>query len=141
MLICFILISVNFSCLIFLFFISFIVQVQEYVKRSKSAFDRQKLDCLQKVDLLAAARCNMFSRALILYQSTLLKFTEKSVDKFIVVAKGFKGNSVFITVYHYWVTINLKEAFWCVLFCLNSFIAKKLTELTWILCVRSPWTD
>ncbi|XP_075225513.1 islet cell autoantigen 1-like protein isoform X2 [Lycorma delicatula] len=66
-------------------------KVQEYVKRSKLAFDRQKLDCLQKVDLLAAARCNMFSRALILYQSTLLKFTEKSVDKFTVVAKGFKG--------------------------------------------------
>ena len=31
-------------------------------------FDKLKLDVLQKVDLLAASRCNMFSYALILYQ-------------------------------------------------------------------------
>ena len=38
------------------------------MKQSKSRFDKYKLDCLQKVDLLAASRCNMFSHALILYQ-------------------------------------------------------------------------
>ena len=38
------------------------------MKQSKVRFDKYKLDCLQKVDLLAASRCNMFSHALILYQ-------------------------------------------------------------------------
>ncbi|XP_039285661.1 islet cell autoantigen 1 [Nilaparvata lugens] len=67
-------------------------KVQEHVKRSRSSFERQKLDCLQKVDLLAAARCNMFSHALILYQQMLLQFTEKSVEAFTTVANSFKGN-------------------------------------------------
>ena len=42
-------------------------------------FDKLKLDVLQKVDLLAASRCNMFSYALILYQVTcyLIKLSEK----------------------------------------------------------------
>ena len=37
-----------------------------------SRFDKLKLDVLQKVDLLAASRCNMFSYALILYQVILM---------------------------------------------------------------------
>lgn len=49
------------------------------------------LDCLQKVDLLAAARCNMFSHALVLYQSTLLNFTEKSAQAYSTIANSFKG--------------------------------------------------
>nr|XP_018902463.1 PREDICTED: islet cell autoantigen 1 [Bemisia tabaci] len=67
-------------------------KVQEHVKRSKMRFDRMKLDCLQKIDLLAAARCNMFSHALILYQSSLLQFTEKSVNTFSTIADSFKGH-------------------------------------------------
>ncbi len=42
--------------------------MQGHVKQSKARFDKLKLDCLQKVDLLAASRCNMFSHALIMYQ-------------------------------------------------------------------------
>ncbi|CAG2059619.1 unnamed protein product, partial [Timema podura] len=41
---------------------------------------------LQKVDLLAAARCNMFSHALILYQNSLLQFAEKACKTFNTVA-------------------------------------------------------
>ncbi|KAJ8877133.1 hypothetical protein PR048_021586 [Dryococelus australis] len=53
-------------------------KVQTEVRCSKLRFDQLKLDCLQKVDLLAAARCNMFSHALILYQNMLLQFAEKA---------------------------------------------------------------
>ena len=43
-------------------------KVQAHVKAGKAKFDKLKVDVLQKVDLLAAARCNMFSNALIMYQ-------------------------------------------------------------------------
>ncbi|KAL1451654.1 hypothetical protein WDU94_006012 [Cyamophila willieti] len=66
-------------------------KVQDQVKKTKKKFDRQKLDCLEKVDLLSAARCNMFSHALILYQNSLLSFTEKSVQTFQTIATSFKG--------------------------------------------------
>lgn len=66
-------------------------QVQAQVRRSKVRFDQLKLDCLQKVDLLAAARCNMFSHALILYQNALLQFAEKTANTFTTIANSFKG--------------------------------------------------
>ncbi|XP_011304302.1 islet cell autoantigen 1 isoform X2 [Fopius arisanus] len=66
-------------------------KVQVRVRRGKAAFDNQALDCLQKVDLLAAARCNMFSHALVLYQSTLLNFTRKSAQAYATIANSFKG--------------------------------------------------
>lgn len=46
-------------------------KAQSYVRSSKVRFDRLMLACLQKVDLLAAARCNMFSHALVSYQNAL----------------------------------------------------------------------
>lgn len=66
-------------------------KVQTRVRQGKSAFDNLALDCLQKVDLLAAARCNMFSHALVLYQSTLLSFTKKSAQAYSTIASSFKG--------------------------------------------------
>lgn len=66
-------------------------KVQDQVKKTKKKFDRQKLDCLEKVDLLSAARCNMFSHALILYQNSMLDFTEKSATTFTTIASSFKG--------------------------------------------------
>uniref|UniRef100_A0A0A9W563 Islet cell autoantigen 1 n=1 Tax=Lygus hesperus TaxID=30085 RepID=A0A0A9W563_LYGHE len=55
-------------------------KVQDTVKQSKVVFDRYKLDCLQKVDLLAAARCNMFSHALILYHNVMLQFANSTFE-------------------------------------------------------------
>ncbi|XP_026471723.1 islet cell autoantigen 1-like protein [Ctenocephalides felis] len=52
-------------------------KAQNQTRQSKIRFDRLTLDCLEKVDLLAAARCNMFSHALIPYQSSLLSFFSK----------------------------------------------------------------
>lgn len=66
-------------------------KVQTRVRRGKASFDNLTLDCLQKVDLLAAARCNMFSHALVLYQNTLLNFTKKSAQAYSTIANSFKG--------------------------------------------------
>ncbi|XP_076247816.1 islet cell autoantigen 1-like protein isoform X2 [Calliopsis andreniformis] len=66
-------------------------KVQTRVRQGKTVFDTLALDCLQKVDLLAAARCNMFSHALVLYQSTLLNFTKKSAQAYSTIANSFKG--------------------------------------------------
>ena len=85
-------------------------KVQFHVKTSKAKFDKLKLDCLQKVDLLAASRwdndsfsgnrgrtyilfyyrCNMFSHALIMYQNNLIKFWEKTSRTMTHVNNGFK---------------------------------------------------
>ena len=61
------------------------------MKASKSRFDQLKLDCLQKVDLLAASRCNMFSHALILYQNALIAFWERTSRTMNHVNESFKG--------------------------------------------------
>ncbi len=37
-------------------------KVQAAVRKNKARFDKLKLDCLQKVDLLSASRCNLFSQ-------------------------------------------------------------------------------
>lgn len=53
-------------------------RVQTQVKKNKATFDRLKLACMQKVDLLAASRCNMLSHVLAAYQDTLLQFWERT---------------------------------------------------------------
>ncbi|KAK6632681.1 hypothetical protein RUM43_013451 [Polyplax serrata] len=66
-------------------------KVQAQVRKSKIRFDKSKLDCLQKVDLLAAARCNMFSHALVLYHNNLLQYCEKTTNAYLTIANSFKG--------------------------------------------------
>uniref|UniRef100_T1J9I6 Protein kinase domain-containing protein n=1 Tax=Strigamia maritima TaxID=126957 RepID=T1J9I6_STRMM len=66
-------------------------KVQSQVRRTKSKFDKLKIDCLQKIDLLAASRCNMFSHALATYQNTLLAFWKKTSKMMTTVAECFKG--------------------------------------------------
>ncbi|XP_011555066.3 islet cell autoantigen 1 [Plutella xylostella] len=52
-------------------------KAQRQVRESKKAFDKLTLDVLQKIDLLAAARCNMFSHVLTNYTSSFLQFSSK----------------------------------------------------------------
>lgn len=66
-------------------------KVQGHVKRTKMQFEKLKLDTLQKVDLLAASRCNMFSHVLATYQNALLSFWEKTSSTMTSVADSFKG--------------------------------------------------
>ncbi|XP_041987668.1 islet cell autoantigen 1 [Aricia agestis] len=57
-------------------------KAQRQVRESKKIFDKLTLDVLQKIDLLAAARCNMFSHVLSTYQSSFLNFSTKIVETF-----------------------------------------------------------
>lgn len=57
-------------------------KAQQHVRASKDKFDRYTLDCLQKIDLLAAARCNMFSHGLVAYQTGLLEMFTKTAATF-----------------------------------------------------------
>lgn len=66
-------------------------KVQTQVRRTKTKFDKLKIDCLQKIDLLAASRCNMFSHALAMYQNSLLTFWKKTSRTMTSVADSFKG--------------------------------------------------
>ncbi|XP_077292991.1 islet cell autoantigen 1-like protein [Arctopsyche grandis] len=63
-------------------------KAQAQVRQSKAHFDKLTLDCLQKVDLLAAARCNMFSHVLVNYQNSLLNFTTKSAHTLSTTAQA-----------------------------------------------------
>lgn len=53
-------------------------KAQAQVRTSKTNFDHLALACLQKVDLLTAARCNMFSHALVLYENAMNDFAAKA---------------------------------------------------------------
>lgn len=66
-------------------------KVQGHVRRTKTRFDKLKLDTLQKVDLLSASRCNMYSHALVGYQNALLTFWEKTSRTMNAIAESFKG--------------------------------------------------
>lgn len=66
-------------------------KVQSQVRKTKSRFDKLKLDVMQKVDLLAASRCNMFSHVLANYQTMLLHYWEKTSRTMSAVAESFKG--------------------------------------------------
>ncbi|CAH8866537.1 unnamed protein product [Trichobilharzia szidati] len=65
--------------------------VQAQVRKAKASFDRLKVDSMQKVDLLAASRCNMLSHVLVGYQNTLLAFLEKTSHMMVAVAESFRG--------------------------------------------------
>lgn len=66
-------------------------KVQSHVRRTKARFDKLKLDTQQKIDLLSASRCNMYSYALVGYQNALLQFWEKTSKTMNAVAESFKG--------------------------------------------------
>jgi hypothetical protein len=66
-------------------------RVQAQVKQTKTRFDRLKVDVTQKIDMLAASRCNMFSHVLANYQKTLILFWTKTAKTFSAVAEAFKG--------------------------------------------------
>nr|VZH93083.1 unnamed protein product [Spirometra erinaceieuropaei] len=89
-------------------------RVQTQVRKSKATFDRLKLASMQKVDLLAASRCNMLSQVLAAYQDTLLQFWERTarqvvccpstleIKTMVSVSESFKG-------YQYYEFSLLKE--------------------------------
>jgi len=66
-------------------------RVQNHVRSSKTKFDRHKLACLQKIDLLAAARCNMFSHGLIVYQDNMANFWQRTSNALTTVSEAYEG--------------------------------------------------
>lgn len=66
-------------------------RVQNHVRASKAKFDRHKLACLQKIDLLAAARCNMFSHGLIVYQDNMAAFWQRTSSALSTVSEAYQG--------------------------------------------------
>lgn len=62
-------------------------KAQQTVRSSKERFDRKSLDCLEKIDLLAAARCNLFSHVLVAYQNAMQLFAHKTCETFKVASK------------------------------------------------------
>lgn len=62
-------------------------KAQNQVRLSKQKFDRLSLDCLEKIDLLAAARCNLFSHVLVAYQSAMYTFASKTLETFKAASK------------------------------------------------------
>lgn len=66
-------------------------KVQAQVRRTKARFDRLKTDTQQKIDMLCASRCNMFSHALVLYQNSLSNFFERTAKTMKLLSENFKG--------------------------------------------------
>ncbi|XP_020816178.1 islet cell autoantigen 1 [Drosophila serrata] len=61
---------------------------QTHVRVAKHNFDGYSLDSIQKIDLLAAARCNMYSHALVAYVAELKSFAEKAASTFQTISKA-----------------------------------------------------
>ncbi|XP_068147837.1 islet cell autoantigen 1-like protein [Drosophila tropicalis] len=55
---------------------------QAHVRAAKHNFDGYSMDSIQKIDLLAAARCNMYSHALVAYVAELKNFAQKAASTF-----------------------------------------------------------
>ncbi|XP_053953987.1 islet cell autoantigen 1 [Anastrepha ludens] len=61
---------------------------QTHVRAAKHNFDSLSMDSIQKIDLLAAARCNMYSHALVSYMSELKEFAQKTSSTFETISKS-----------------------------------------------------
>ncbi|XP_071942760.1 islet cell autoantigen 1-like isoform X3 [Antedon mediterranea] len=66
-------------------------KVQAQVRITKMKFDKLKTDVCQKIDLLGASRCNMFSHTLVAYQNAILHFWERTSRTMSAVQESFKG--------------------------------------------------
>ncbi|KAM7358287.1 islet cell autoantigen 1-like protein [Cochliomyia hominivorax] len=64
---------------------------QSHVRNAKLLFDNLSMDSIQKIDLLAAARCNMFSHVLISYMSEMKQFAEKTNNLFEAISKALEN--------------------------------------------------
>lgn len=73
-------------------------KVQEHVRKTKKTFDKLKFDSIQKIDLLCASRCNLFSTLFVAYQNTLLgifRKTGKTMDIFLETFKHLQNNQAY----------------------------------------------
>ncbi|CAG0903661.1 unnamed protein product [Cyprideis torosa] len=66
-------------------------RIQSQVKKSKAKFDKSRRDTIEKVDILAASRCNMFGGPLQAYTDALIGYWEKVSGVHQKIALGFQG--------------------------------------------------
>ncbi|KAK0429421.1 hypothetical protein QR680_011373 [Steinernema hermaphroditum] len=64
---------------------------QSAVRKNKERLDNLKLDTLQKVDLLAASRCNLFSNLILTYQGDMVNFLAQANRAYETVGENIKG--------------------------------------------------
>lgn len=100
-------------------------KVQARVRATKASFEKLKNDVCQKVDLLGASRCNLFSHTLASYQNTLLHFWEKTSRTMAAVQEGFRG-------YQHYEFNMLKEL---------SETSKQLAEMTGAKDIVPEWDE
>ncbi|KFD58255.1 hypothetical protein M513_01018 [Trichuris suis] len=66
-------------------------KVQAQVRRNKQRLDLFKLKAMQKIDLLVASRCNLFSKLMTSYQNGFLRFWDKTCVAHCSIAHSLKG--------------------------------------------------
>uniref|UniRef100_A0A5S6Q9R6 AH domain-containing protein n=1 Tax=Trichuris muris TaxID=70415 RepID=A0A5S6Q9R6_TRIMR len=66
-------------------------KVQAQVRRNKQRLDLCKLKAMQKIDLLVASRCNLFSKLMTSYQNGFLRFWDKTCAIHCSIANSLKG--------------------------------------------------
>ena len=66
-------------------------KIQNHVRKTKQKYDKKKIDCIQKVDMLNASRCNMLSQTLANYQTAWLTFWSNSSYTIASISNCFEG--------------------------------------------------
>ena len=66
-------------------------RVQSQVKQTKNKFEHYKNDVIQKIDLLSASRCNMFSNVLANYLNIITKYYQNCAKTFNLVSEAYNG--------------------------------------------------
>lgn len=64
-------------------------KVQAHCRRCKLAFEQQSVDCVQKIEMLSASRCNLLGHSLEAYQTGWIKFWNRSTSTFHCIAQCF----------------------------------------------------
>jgi hypothetical protein len=64
-------------------------KVQAHCRRCKLAFEQQSVDCVQKIEMLNASRCNLLGHSLETYQTSWIKFWNRSTSTFNCIAQCF----------------------------------------------------
>lgn len=67
-------------------------RVQNHVRNTKKIFEKLKIDTIQKIDLLSASRCNLFSNQLTSYQNKLQDIWSKTSKTMNIFVSTFKAH-------------------------------------------------
>lgn len=66
-------------------------KVQNHVRKTQQKYDKKKIDCIQKIDMLNASRCNMLSQTLANYHAAWLTFWSNTAYTIASISNCFEG--------------------------------------------------